>query len=502
MVGKNGSGKSTLLKILSGNLNQEEGSVKLNGETIGYLRQEIDHKFDDYTIIEYLKIETGIYTLEKELENLQNNLTDENIDTYSDVLNEYMLLDGYSFDDNLKKYLNGLKLNKTPEEKIKTLSGGEKIKVLLALLLLENKDILLLDEPTNNLDIEAITWLEKKLSSFNRTIILVSHDEIFLEQIANKVFYLENGIINECNMKYSLFLEEREKEYQRDKEKYENAKEEKERLKKELEKAKKWVNSGMSKKAFNDNDKIANNYARERTNTSNVSKLSKALDNLNIPDFKEKKPIDFFLLLDDNDKNKDIIFEDLIVGYNNFKTLPISMQIEYGTKIKISGNNGSGKTTLIKTLLGDLNPISGKIIKGNGVKIGYISQDTFANEDKSIIEYLTEGTRCEPSHIFILLSKFGIDYDEKDKKYSTLSPGERTRVNLVKLALQKINTLVLDEVTNHLDRDALNLIYDLIQNFPGTIISISHNRKYNDLLNADYNLDIETGKLKILKKSL
>ena len=175
----------------------------------------------------------------------------------------------------------------------------------------------------------------------------------------------------------------------------------------------------------------------------------------------------------------------------------ISFSLNSEDKIGLVGVNGSGKTTLLKTLLGELKPLSGNIVIGNDVKIGYISQNTlFANTKETILEYLTKDkTNIDLSYIFTLLNKFNIDYENKDKLYSSLSPGERTRVNLVKIALDKTNVLVLDEVTNHLDKEAIDLIYELISSYQGTIISVSHNRKYIEILNPDINLDIKTGEI-------
>lgn len=492
LVGINGAGKSTLLKALS---NKDSNSVKLNDETISYLEQEIPIKYYNYSVIDYIKEVTHIKYLEDKLHELENDLNESNMELYSDILNEFLILDGYNFEENLKSILSGLHFKNGLDSKVSELSGGEKIKVLLSILLLQNADILLLDEPTNNLDIEAIKWLENYLKNTNKKMIIVSHDEVFLDTIVNRIFELRDGNIKVYNMSYKEYLTQKEIEYNRSKLEYENAKAEKDKLKKQLVKATSWKDKGTSGKAHNDNDKLSNNYARERTNSSNVSKISKALDKVVIPKFEEKESINFFFELDDSKGNKDIILNDLVCGYDKFQTLPINLNIKYGSKIQIEGGNGSGKTTLIKTIMGIISPISGTIEMGNNVRIGYISQDTLTdNNDESIIDYITkDSSDVDYSMIFTMLDKFGISYEDKDKKYSTLSPGERTRVNLVKLALNKINVLILDEVTNHLDIDALNLIYELVSSYNGTIISISHNRKYNEILNATSVLDIEKG---------
>lgn len=506
LVGINGCGKSTLLKSLSGNLKLTEGTIKYNDETIGYLEQEIPIKYYENSVIEYIKEKTNFKNLEQKLHELENDLNESNMDLYGDVLNEFLAIDGYNFESHLNEILNGLNFKESIDKKVCELSGGEKIKVLLAILLLQNKDILLLDEPTNNLDIEAIEWLENYLKRENKKMIIVSHDEVFLDKIVNKIFEIKNGELKEYNVPYRDYLKMKELEYKKLKDEYENAQMEKEKLKNKLATAIAWSEKGNNKKAHNDNDKLANNYAKEKTNNSNVSKISKALDKVEVPIFKEKEDIKIFFNVKETKGNKDIVLSDLICGYNNFQTDLINLNIKFGLKVQISGSNGSGKTTLINTIMGKLSPKSGNIYIGNDAKIGYISQDTLSMDcEETIYEYITNGMKeVNQSLIFTLLNKLGISYEDKNKKYSTLSPGERTRVNIAKLAMNKINILILDEVTNHLDSDALNLIYELVESFDGTIISISHNRKYNEILNADIILnleDIKNNKQLIIKKN-
>ncbi len=502
LVGINGSGKSTLLKVLSGEIKMDSGDIKLGSQTVSYLKQEIPFEYNEYTIIDYIKAATGFDKLEERLHQLENNLNDENMNEYSDVLEAFLAIDGYSFEDNLKNILSGLNLNEELDSKIGTLSGGEKIKVLLAVVLLENADILLLDEPTNNLDLEAIKWLEKELKSSDKKMIIVSHDEVFLNNIVNKIYELSNGIIKEYNLSYKDYLKQKDIEYNQLKEKYESAQEQKDKLKKQVQKAKEWANKGTNKKAHNDNDKLANNYAKERTNSGNVSRLSRELESIEIPKFEEKRPIKVFFNFENSKGNKDILLSHLVCGYDSFTTPEINLLIPFGTRLNVTGGNGSGKTTLIKTILGQIDPLSGEVRIGNDARIGYISQNTLDSQTSdSIYTYLTkEKEDVDKSYIFVLLDKFNIGYDDKDKAYSSLSPGERTRVNLAKLALDNINVIVLDEVTNHLDKEALDLIYELVRDYEGTIISISHNRKYNEQLDANVELDVKTGI--VIQKSL
>lgn len=498
LIGNNGAGKSTLLKILNGDINYDLGNINYNDESIGMLMQEIDIEDYDLTIIDYIKKKTNILLLEEKLHKLEENLNDSNMEEYGNVLDLYLKLDGYNFENNINMLLNGLGLNKDLNKKVKELSGGEKIKVLLTILLLSNPDIMLLDEPTNNLDIDGITYLENYLVKLNKKMIIVSHDEEFLNNISNKIFELNQGKLTEYKMPYYEYLDYKEKEYKRNLEKYNSINEKREELKSRIKEAEKWSNKGVNKKK-KDNDKLAANFAKEQTKktSGNISKLKRELEKEENIDFKKKEKISFDVNFTNEKGNKDIVINDLVCGYENFKTNKINLNIPFGMRVRIDGKNGTGKSTFIKTLLSKIDKVSGDIIKGNEVKFGYISQDTLIEDNnKTIYEYLTEGIdEVNNGLLFTVLDKFNISYEDRNKKYSKLSPGERTRVNLAKLSIDEVNVLVLDEITNHLDMEALNLIYDMLGSFKGTIISISHNRKFNEILSPDIIYNISSSKI-------
>lgn len=498
LIGNNGEGKSTLLKILNSDIKYDSGNINYNDESIGMLMQEIDIKDYDLTIIDYIKKKTNILLLEEKLHKLEENLNDSNMEEYGNVLDLYLKLDGYNFENNINMLLNGLGLNKNLNKKVKELSGGEKIKVLLTILLLSNPDIMLLDEPTNNLDIDGITYLENYLVKLNKKMIIVSHDEEFLNNISNKIFELNQGKLTEYKMPYYEYLDYKKKEYKRNLEKYNSINEKKEELKSRIKEAEKWSNKGVNKKK-KDNDKIAANFAKEQTKktSGNISKLKRELEKEENIDFKKKEKVSFDVNFTNEKGNKDIVINDLVCGYENFKTNKINLNIPFGMRVRIDGKNGTGKSTFIKTLLSRIDKVSGNIIKGNEVKFGYISQDTLIEDNnKTIYEYLTDGMdEVNNSLLFTVLDKFNISYEDRNKKYSKLSPGERTRVNLAKLSIDEVNVLVLDEITNHLDMEALNLIYDMLGSFKGTIISISHNRKFNEILSSDITYNISSSKI-------
>ena len=504
LIGNNGAGKSTLLKILNGDINYDSGNINYNDESIGMLMQEIDIEDYDLTIIDYIKKKTNILLLEEKLHKLEENLNDSNMEEYGNVLDLYLKLDGYNFENNINILLNGLGLNKDLNKKVKELSGGEKIKVLLTILLLSNPDIMLLDEPTNNLDIDGITYLENYLVKLNKKMIIVSHDEEFLNNISNKIFELNQGKLTEYKMPYYEYLDYKKKEYKRNLEKYNSINEKKEELKSRIKEAEKWSNKGVNKKK-KDNDKIAANFAKEQTKktSGNISKLKRELEKEENIDFKKKEKVSFDVNFTNEKGNKDIVINDLVCGYENFKTNKINLNIPFGIRVRIDGKNGTGKSTFIKTLLSRIDKVSGNIIKGNEVKFGYISQDTLIEDNnKTIYEYLTDGiNEVNNGLLFTVLDKFNISYEDRNKKYSKLSPGERTRVNLAKLSIDEVNVLVLDEITNHLDMEALNLIYDMLGSFKGTIISISHNRKFNEILSPDITYNISSSKIEYKENS-
>ena len=508
LIGKNGVGKSTLLKVISGVLPIDSGKINLNGQTIKLLKQEISKDDYDYSVIDYIKKEINILELERRLHELESNLTDDNMEEYGNVLEQFLGVDGYNFDSNLDMVLSGLKLDIDVNKKVGTLSGGQKIKILLASLLLSNADILLLDEPTNNLDIEAIEWLENYLINLDKKMIIVSHDEELLNNITNKIFELEGGKITEYNLKYSDYLDYKDMEYEHRLEQYEQAQEQRKKIKASIQEAKEWANKGLSTKK-KDNDKLSANFSKERTKktSSKAYKLTKELEKIEVDtDFRKREPINFTIDYSDIKGNGDIYIEDLICGYKDFCTPAIKIDIPFGTRIQIFGKNGSGKTTLIKTLLKEIPPIGGKVHVGNDVKIGYISQDSLDNDssDLSIYEYLSQDSDIDKSKLFNILNKFHINYEDKDKAYNSLSPGQRTRVNLAKLAINKINVLILDEATNHLDIEAIHILEEVISSFNGTIISISHNRAFNECLDPSVILNVEDATLtypdKVYKK--
>lgn len=497
LVGINGCGKSTLLKILSGKEMQDSGEIKFNNtESVAILQQEINPSLYEMSIINYLKSQSGVGEIEQQIQGLEQNLTDENMDLYGDLLNQFLACDGYNFDLNVANILLGLKLNKSLEDKVGVLSGGEKIKLMLSSVLLSTSEILLLDEPTNNLDFSSIEFLVNYLKTCKKSYIVVSHDEKFLDEVTTKTFELKNGHLTEFPFSCSKYLEMQNLAFEQRKRQYLDANEQQNVLKTKINEAKVTANTSK-KKVAKDNDKIGHDYKvgkGENKSGALVKKLTKQLNDIEIDtEFRDKPVFDFRINETEEKSSKDIMLKNLVCGYDGFSTCKFGLDIPFGTRVLIKGSNGSGKTTLLKTLMGEISPKAGEIYLGRGVKIGYIEQNTLTNNklDLDMLSYIVEGnSEIDKSFVYQILNSFGVLYEEKDKPFKDFSAGQRTKINLAKLAINKVNTLILDEPTNHLDLESAQILYNALESFKGTIIAVTHNMTLIDHLHPDIVFDM------------
>ncbi len=509
IIGLNGIGKTTLLKIIAGEELPDSGKIiRDKNSLIGYFKQEFKISEEDRDIVSFIRNFIGIDVIEEQMNETEKAMeTDESkIQEFCDLQEEYMRLDGYNINYRLDQILEGLGLdNNIKEKKIAELSGGQKEKVMLAAVLLKGTDLLLLDEPTNNLDIKSINWLEKYLKSNKSPMIIVSHDRKFLDDVITKVmeidYYTRN--IKEYPGNYSAYKKFKEEEQNSQIKKYNEQQEKITEMKKSISQKKEWAQKG-NKQGVSDNDKYTRGYVRDRAQglASNAKKIETQISQMNKiekPKIKNKLHIDI-----SNEKtkgNKNIEARDLVSGYENgFKNDSISLSIEYGDRLVIIGENGSGKSTFLRTLIGKQKPISGEDNIGSGVKIGYLAQDTKENTNDSIEDYFKKSINYaeleDKSLIYTVLKQFNFDYEERKKKYSMLSPGERTRLKLAIFSMQDINTLVLDEPTNHLDIEALEAIEEVLNDFDGTVIAISHDREFVKNINPTKVLKFSNGKIK------
>ncbi|SNR78484.1 ABC-F family ATP-binding cassette domain-containing protein [Lutibacter flavus] len=472
LIGKNGAGKSTLLKVIAKDIESSSGTMAFDKDIrIGFLRQDID--FDEgRTILEeaYQAFEE-IKQLEKKLEIINQELaerTDYESEYYHDLmvnLNEYShryeLLGGYNYQGNTEKILQGLGFQREDFDKLtNTFSGGWRMRIELAKLLLQDNDILLLDEPTNHLDIESIVWLENFLKSYAGAIVLVSHDKMFLDNVTNRTIEISLGKIYDYKKPYSQFLllrgEIKEKQLQAQK---------------------------NQEKEIKATQLLIDKFRAKANKATMAQSLIKKLDKV------ERIEVDS----DDNavmnirfqiskDPGKIVVeAEDLSKSYGDKHVLEnVDLLIERNSKIAFVGQNGQGKSTLAKILVGEI-PHGGHLKLGHNVEIGYFAQNQseYLEPEQTVLEIMenaaTDGNRAR---VRDMLGSFLFSGDSVDKKAKMLSGGERNRLALCKLLLSPFNVLIMDEPTNHLDIASKNVLKQALKKFDGTLILVSHDRDF------------------------
>lgn len=347
-------GKTSMLNQIYYGLNSSEYIEQLKGITIGYFKQEVALLDLNLTTYEYVKKELGLNVLEEELKKLNSNLdTLENIEKYSDIHEEYINKGGYEFDYKLEKILKGFNIDEFVDTKLEFLSGGQRAKVLLTTSIINEPDLLFLDEPTNNLDIKSLNWLENYLNRLDSSMLIVSHDRKFLDNITNKTIELDKNTKNiiEYNGNYSEYKKHKDLEHKKQQEKYLESLDEKKRLKDNLLKKQAWENKG-GKQSVKDNDKYTRGYERDRSkslvsNNKSIDKKINELEKIKKPNINKELHIN--LNVEKNKNNKDIMLEDLIVGYDSgFKSNPINGFIKFKDRIHIVGDNGSRKKYIFK----------------------------------------------------------------------------------------------------------------------------------------------------------
>ncbi|MCI6152056.1 MAG: ATP-binding cassette domain-containing protein [Fusobacterium perfoetens] len=483
LVGANGEGKTTFLNIITGELVPDEGKVTwCNHITTGYL--------DQYSTLEKGKTIRDIlrsafdhmFELEKEMMALYDKMGDcspEEMDSLMEEVGEIQSIlesgDFYSLDSKIEEYAAGLGLMDIGLDRdVTELSGGQRAKILLTKVLLENPMILILDEPTNFLDENHIMWLKNFLKNYENAFILVSHDIPFLNEVVNVIYHVENAELTRYTGDYYQF-----------KEMYELKK-------RQIEQAYK----KQQKEIAHLKDFIARNKARVAT-TNLAKDRQRKLDRMDIIEIAREKPKPTFQFKEARTPSREVVtVKDLVIGYNEALTRPLNFTIERNQKIAIKGVNGLGKSTLLKTILGKLKPFSGEVEHGQFLEIGYFQQE----ENISGITALDYIWNLYPSmtnqEARAALAKCGLTRDHITSQVQVLSGGENAKVRLCKLMLQNINFLVLDEPTNHLDVEAKDELKRALQEFKGTIVLVSHEPEfYNDIATEVWNVEDWTTKI-------
>ena len=472
LIGKNGAGKSTLLKVLSKDIESSAGTMAFDKDIqIGFLRQDIDF-VEGRTILEeaYQAFEE-IKSIELKLETINNQLatrTDYESEEYSqliidltDLTERYELLGGYNYQGDTEKILQGLGFQREDFDKLTdTFSGGWRMRIELAKLLLQNNDILLLDEPTNHLDIESIIWLENFLKSYGGAIVLVSHDKMFLDNVTNRTIEISLGQIYDYKKPYSQFLllrgEIKEKQLQAQKN------QEKEIKQKQL---------------------LINKFKAKASKASMAQSLMKQLDKVELieVDQDDNATMNVRFAISKEPGKIVVEAEKISKSYGEKQVLEnVDLLIERNSKIAFVGQNGQGKSTLAKMMVGDI-PFDGHLKMGHNVEIGYFAQNQSEHlpPEKTVLEIMedaaTDGNRIR---VRDMLGAFLFGGDAVDKKAKVLSGGERNRLALCKLLLSPFNVLIMDEPTNHLDIASKNVLKEALRQFNGTLILVSHDRDF------------------------
>jgi len=487
IVGRNGAGKSTLLKIISGELSFDSGERTISkNTTIGYLSQEFIVREDLSIYEEMITCFDEIISLEANLEKLSYELTPENIendpgllDRFDRLQNEVLTHKDYHYKSKIESVLYGLDFKKDVfDKKISTFSGGEKTRLSMAKLLLSEPDLLILDEPTNHLDMENVAWLENYLSSYNGAIVIVSHDRYFLDKVVNVVYNLEFGKLKKYVGNYSKFLKQYEEDYEKQLKEFTSQQKDIKRLEEFVQK----------------------NIARASTSKMAKSR-QKVLDKMELIDNpkKDDKAANIEFNIKEQSGRDVLMIENLKVGYDGKQVgNAYNFSVYKGDRIAIVGRNGIGKSTLIKTIAKKQNAIGGSVHYGSKVSLGYYDQKQAEFESSKTIlnELWDEYPLMKEAEVRTVLGRFLFRGDSVLKIVRDLSGGEKARLQLAKLMLEKNNLLVLDEPTNHLDITSKQVLEDALENYEGTIVFVSHDRyfinkianKVLDITGDDYSI--------------
>ena len=471
IVGVNGAGKTTLLKILTGEEHADSGNVILAKDAkLGYLRQinNVDSTLsiidELYTVIEHiLNMEKRMLEMQEQMQHLSGEELEALYSSYTALTHSYELMDGYAAKSKVIGILKGLGFDENDfERKINTLSGGQKTRVFLAKLLLEEPDIILLDEPTNHLDLRSIEWLESYLLNYKGAVIIVSHDRYFLDKIVSKVIDIKNAEVQMYSGNYSDFSAKKQMLLDAKMKEYLNQQQEIKHQEAVITKLKQF-NREKSIKRAESRQKQLEKIDRVEAPVTHIENMKLSLDI-------------------SKESGKDVLTVHNLAKSFDEKHLfsDINFEIKRGERVAIIGDNGTGKTTLLKIINGLLSPDAGEVIYGSNVSIAYYDQEhQVLHMDKTLFDEISD-TYPEMTNTRIrnILAAFLFTGEDVFKKIGDLSGGERGRVSLVKLMLSKANFLLLDEPTNHLDILSKDVLESALNSFPGTICYVSHDRYF------------------------
>lgn len=470
LIGANGCGKSTLLNLIAHKIDPDKGTITWeNNISFSYLDQYLK-VYDNSTIDEYLyKVYDHLFAEEKRMNDLYSSLETAKESDYDKILNKAYNIQNYLEENNfyaikskIGNAINGLGINYDGSWLLKNLSGGQRAKVFLAKMLLEEKDVLLLDEPTNFLDRSHVEWLTKYLQNYEKAFIVISHDLEFINNICNSIVEISNKKITKYKGNYQSYLVQKEmndKTYQS-----------------QYEAQQKYIKKTQ--------EFIDKNIVRATT-TKRAQSRQKELDKIVVMEKpRTEKKIKFDFKFTSSFNNEALKVKDLEIGYT-YSLLPkLNYKIRFGDKVVITGKNGIGKSTFVKTILGLIKPIGGDVWLNPLNKVTYYSQDMESIPSYNAVQYIKDlYPLMDDKNVRDLLGRYGVTGEIALRPMDKLSGGELTKVRFARLSLEKSNLLILDEPTNHLDKNAKGALFKAIEAYPGTIILVSHEKEFYDKLN-------------------
>ncbi|CAI9429102.1 ABC-F type ribosomal protection protein [Candidatus Ornithobacterium hominis] len=489
LSGKNGAGKSTLLKILAKQQPSTEGEVNYEGDvSVGYLSQDIDFVEGNTVWQEAESAYEKLNALKIKMDEVNHQLstrTDYESDVYHDLIHEishlterYTMLGGYNKDADIEKILKGLGFKAKDFHRLTSeFSGGWRMRVELAKLLLKKHDILLLDEPTNHLDIDSIMWLEDFLKNYEGAVIMVSHDKLFLDNVTNRTLDISNKKVHDYKANYSKFVTLRDERLIQ--------------LKAEQKNQEQYIKH---------TEQLINKFRAKASKASTAKSLQKKLERLDVIEIEDVDVHKMNIQFEPSQRAGKVIFqmENVAKSYGDKKIFSdVNLEIVRGEKVAFVGQNGQGKTTLARCMVNEVD-FAGEIQHGHNVEVGYFAQNQHhvLQDHHTVLEEAehaaTESTRLKVRDI---LGAFLFSGENVEKKVKVLSGGERNRLALAKLLLHPSNVLIMDEPTNHLDIQSKEILKNALNNYEGTLILVSHDREFLQGL-AEKIVEFKDGKVK------
>lgn len=487
LVGRNGSGKTTIFQLLTGMESLDAGAIHMKkGTCIGHVAQipKFNNEMNVYDVLSSAfkkekELEIEMHALEKNMaEEQESSALQKLMERYGVIQESYAFFGGYEIEANIMKVANGLQVTELFSRSFMELSGGEQTKVSLAYMLLQKPDLLLLDEPTNHLDLFAVEWLEQFLKEYTGTVMVISHDRYFLDEVVTKIFDLEDGEIHVYHTNYSQFVEEKEERLLQEFQAYQEQQKKIKKMKEAIKRLREWANQanppneGLHKRARN---------------------MERALERIE----KLKRPIldrkQMGLQFEGQERSgKDVVvMKEVSKGFDERSLFEkVNLHIRFQERAAIVGRNGTGKTTLLKLLLKEMQQDAGEIRIGSSVKIGYLSQHAYGNMKNNVLEAFRDCVAVTEGEARHILARFLFYGPAVFKKVTQLSGGEKMRLRLAQLMYQDVNFLILDEPTNHLDIESREVLEEALEQYNGTILAVSHDRYFlNKLFEKTYWID-------------